>query len=87
MYEPITEEQLTTPRGMTYVQVIEDAWWPHDSDGNFYFYRQRPSSRHVAPQCNHYEQIARSVGEKYVPGYAGVKQIPIAFVPINPSDF
>lgn len=87
MLEKVTEEQLTTPRGLTYVQVYEDAWWPHDEEGNLFFHRMRPSSRHVSPQCNSNEAIARSVGEKLIPGYAGVKQIAFAYVPIDVRDY
>lgn len=87
MFEPITEEKLTQPRGNAYVQVYEDAWWPHDEEGNFFFYKLSPKDKHVAPQCNRNQTIAESVGRSVIPGYAGVKQLALAYVPIDVRDY
>lgn len=87
MFEKVTEEQLTTPRGHTHIQVYEDAWWPHDEDGNFYFYRLSAGDKYPRPQCNLNKVIAESVGKKILPGYAGVKQIAFAYVPIDVRDY
>lgn len=87
MFEPVTEEQLTTPRGKHHVEVYEDAWWPHDEDGNFFFYKLSAKDRHVSPYCNRNKEIAESVGKKIIPGYAGVKQLDFAYVPIDVRDY
>lgn len=87
MLEPVTEEQLTKPDGMTYVQVFQNYWWPHDSQGRLYLHRMRPSSRRVSPQCNGNKSIAESIGSKLIEDYAGVKLIEFAYVPIDVRDY
>jgi hypothetical protein len=82
----LTQAQVTEPpEGL--VQVYRNAWWSVDIEGNVALYRSGPGGA-LHPQCNQSRTVAerlgpRTLGEKY----AGVVQLPVAFVTVHLEDY
>jgi hypothetical protein len=80
---PMTD--LTTPTtGMFSVYV--GYWWPVTDDDCLLFYRPTRRSGYGSPQCNSDRRIAEKVSGIY-PMPTTLQQVPIVFVPLDPSDY
>lgn len=79
-------------RPSPYAEVLRDHWWPKDRAGRVLVHCY-PSSRRLrgpryAPLCNRDRLLAERLGRRALgTRYAGVVQVPLALIPIDPSDF
>lgn len=71
-----TIEDWDKPRD-GFFQIITDAWWSVDDDGNPLFFDTANY-----PQCNQNRAIAERIA-----GSREVKQLPVVYIPRKPSDY
>lgn len=79
-------EYVLTPEDSATVNVVRNAWWVVNKDGDvlFYFYERRDWSGR--PQMNRDRAIARRAILHH-PEARDVVQIPLAFYPIDVRDY
>lgn len=75
------KETILDPKG-PYVQVFRDHWWAVDGQGQVALFADRGR---IYPQCNLHRSIAEKLSKSA--GGVGIEQIPLAFIPISPSDY
>lgn len=88
MFTQMTLEQLTDPARGGYFHHLIDHWWPITSNNTVLFYGTARSP-YGSPQCNANKDIAsRFIGHlKREFAIVDTKLIPVAFQPINLSDY
>jgi hypothetical protein len=69
--------------------VYVDYWWSITENDCALFYQPPRGSRTYwgRPQCNADQRIAEKVGTGLYPMPTTVRQIPVAFVPLNVGDY
>lgn len=73
-------KELESIDGKDIVQVYQDYWWIVNGEGNVLFNKSR------SPLCNSNSKIVESIRDKMFPD-CEVKQIPVAFLEIDPADY
>lgn len=78
------ETYVTEPKAFDTVQVRRDAWWLTNENGDVCFYVDHRG--YEAPQMNASRGLAERFSKR-TEGCTGIKQIPVAFLPIDPRDY